>query len=164
LVATVTHAHERAAKTEGKMKGEDWRKSYQGWLESLAWLWFCSLTFRPGLTPQQARWRLLKWLEELRKSLGTGDFGYVAVREFGKTGQDLHYHVLVKGLMRSHNDERLDFMRRWWKLAGDGRVDPYKPGVGGIGYILKDLDADRPDDIEIGPDSNDQMQQELESK
>jgi hypothetical protein len=153
-----------SARTEEKMETKVWRNDFETWLDGFPWLWFCSLTFRPGLKPAQARWRLHKWLEELRKSLGTEDFGYFAVRELGKTGADEHFHLLIKGLKRSYYDERLEFMHRWSKLAGDGRIDPYKPGIGGIAYILKNVDPNRPDDILIGLDSDDQMQTELEKK
>jgi hypothetical protein len=146
------------------MEANTWRKDLENWLDGFAWLWFCSMTFRPGLKPKQARWRLDIWLETLRNDLGTADFSFVAVREFGKTGQDLHYHLLIKGLRRSHYDERLDFMRRWSKLAGDARIDPYKPGTGGIAYILKDLDQSRPEDLEFNLCPDNHLQTKLEKK
>jgi hypothetical protein len=161
---TATNVKEMVVKTGDKMEAEKWRKDYESWLDGFRWEWFCSLTFRPGLKPKQARWRLHTWLEALRESLGTEDFGFVAVRENGRTGQNHHYHALIKGLKRSHYDERLDFMSRWWKLAGDALINPYKEGAGGISYILKDLDPSRPDDIEFNLSSDNQLQTKLEKK
>jgi hypothetical protein len=140
---------------------EVFRKEYGKFLEDYPWLWFCSLTFRPGLKQFQAEGRLLRWLGELDAALGAPNFGYFAVLEYGRTGMDLHYHVLVKGLTRSHFDEKLEWMRRWHELAGDALITPFNPDAGGVAYILKNLDPNRPDHILFKLDSGDQMQQEL---
>lgn len=123
---------------------EMWREEMGIWLEPFAWDWFCSLTFRPGLTEKQCWWRLRRWLNKLKDELGTPHFGWFAVREFGRTGQDLHFHVLITGLTDPGAANRMEFMRLWAKLAGDGRVDLYVRNPRGISYILKNTTPDDP--------------------
>jgi hypothetical protein len=88
-------------------------------------------------------------MENLRRDLGTKEFGWVAVREHGHTGQDLHYHALVTGLTDWHAPERLKWIQCWNKIGGDAQVDVYRRGKGGIQYILKDADPNDPDALEI---------------
>jgi hypothetical protein len=133
----------------GNVMNKEWHEQMVGWLKQFQWIWFCSLTLRPGLRERQARWRLRWWMAELRAALGTNEFGWVAAREYGRTRQDLHYHALVKGLSDWHAPERLDWMRRWGKFAGDARIDPFTPDAGGVEYILKDADPANPDAMEI---------------
>jgi len=80
------------------MDDQKLRGDLEEWLDGFPWQWFATLTFRPGLKVQQCRWRLRQWIEEIRKALGTGNFGWVAVPEAGRTGLDYHYHVLIGGL------------------------------------------------------------------
>ena len=134
---------------EEHLDKDTWREEFTHWLEGFPWKWFCALTFRPGFSEAQARWRLRRWCDELRKALGTRDFEWIAVPERGRTRNDFHFHVLVAGLRRWHAKERLEWMRRWWKLAGDGRIDVYKPGIGGVPYVLKGLAPTDTDTIEI---------------
>ena len=42
----------------GRMNQGEWRDEMDNWLETFPWLWFCSLTLRPGLSEAQAGWRL----------------------------------------------------------------------------------------------------------
>lgn len=131
------------------MNDGQWRDEMESWLDEFPWLWFCTLTFRPGLSESHSRWRLRKWADELRAALGTEDFEWIGIPETGRTGLDFHFHVLVGGLNDWHAPERQEFMRRWWKLAGDARIDVYKPGVGGVRYVLKNVGPDDMDKIEF---------------
>ena len=133
-------------KTKVAPTGE-WLTEFAEWLEQFPWQWFVTLTFRPGLSPAQARWRLLRWTDELRVALGTENFQWFGVPEHGSTGLHFHYHVLVAGLTSGCGPaERLVWMRRWYKFAGDARIEDYKANCGGVRYVLKhvvpgDLDA-----------------------
>ena len=132
------------------MNGGQWLEEFSTWLESFEWQWFCTLTFRPGLSPAQARWRLLRWADELRDALGTADFEWFGVPEHGVTGLHFHYHALVGGLNPGCGAaERLCWMKRWYKLAGDARITDFKPNSGAARYILKAVDPDDLDDIEF---------------
>lgn len=146
------------------MNKDEWKEGMVKWLQGFAWLWFCTLTFRPGLTEPQARWRLLLWLGNLRKALGTPDFGYFAVREYGRTGGDLHYHVLVMGLSDAGPAAMLEWMRRWGKLGGDPRIGPFNPGPRGPEYILKDVVPDDQTAIELEMASGTYMQTAMEGQ
>jgi hypothetical protein len=145
-----------------QMNDGQWRDEMVDWWEGFAWLWFCTLTFRPGLTESQARWRLRKWAGELRDALGNENFEWVAVPETGKTGED--FHVLVGGLNDWHTDERLNWMRRWNKLAGDALITVYKPGIGGVRYVLKDIGPNDMDKIEFHLVSRTRLQSEFGAK
>ena len=129
------------------MNGGEWLEELVTWLESFAWQWFVTLTFRPGLSPAQARWRLIRWAEELQQALGTSDFEWIGVPEHGSGGLNFHFHVLIGGLNPGCGAaERLCWMKRWYKLAGDARITDFKPDCGGVRYILKhivpgDMDA-----------------------
>jgi hypothetical protein len=128
------------------MDGGQWLEEFSGWLEGFAWQWFATLTFRPGLSPAQARWRLIRWADELRDALGTEDFQWLGVPEQGSTGLHFHYHVLIGGLNPGCGAaERLCWMKRWDKLAGDARITDFKPDCGGVRYVLK---AVRPEDFD----------------
>jgi hypothetical protein len=131
------------------MDGE-WLEELANWLEGFEWQWFCTLTFRPGLSPAQARWRLLRWADELRDALGTSDFQWFGVPEHGSTGLNFHYHVLIAGLNPGCGAaERLCWMKRWWKLAGDARIEDFKADSGAARYILKGVRPEHFDKIEI---------------
>ena len=121
----------------GDIETAIWREEMGIWLESFEWDWFCALTFRPGLTEQQSWWRLRHWLGDVKADLGGTKFGWFATRELGKTKQNLHFHTLVAGVTDPGAANRMEYMRRWAKLAGDGRVDHYVPNPRGIAYILK---------------------------
>jgi hypothetical protein len=129
---------------------DQWLDEFSNWLETFPWQWFCTLTFWPGFSKHQARWRLHKWIDELRNTLGTDNFEWLGVLELGKTQQNLHYHVLVAALRHWHASERLDFMRRWNRFAGDARIEIYEPNRGCVRYILKSIGPDDMDNIEIG--------------
>jgi hypothetical protein len=122
-----------------------WREEFGLWLAPHSWDWFCSLSFRPGLRERQCWWRLRRWLGELKSELGGPDFGWFATREFGKTKENLHFHLLIKGITDPGPDNRVEFMRRWSKLAGDPLISLYVPNPRGISYILKDAGPDDPD-------------------
>lgn len=143
---------------------EEWRDGMVVWLEEFPWLWFCSLTFRPGLSPAQARWRLRLWVSELREALGTKDFEWLGVPEFGRTGADFHFHLLVGGLRDWQAAEREEWMRRWFKLAGEGQIDIYRPGIGGVDYILKSVGPNDTDEIEFHLVSRTRLQSRFGAK
>lgn len=135
-----------------------WRTDMERWLAGFAWQWFCTLTFRPGLSANQRRARLHHWLGGLRTALGTSGFGFFAIQENGRTGLDPHFHVLVSGLRESSTAARFDWMCRWSKMAGDCRISDFTPNAGGIRYILKNASADNPDAIEFDLSTNSQLQ------
>jgi hypothetical protein len=139
----------RSNQEKVRMDKQEWQKEMVEWLESFQWLWFCTLTFRPGLSEPQAKWRLEQWLGELKEALGTDQFQWVSVAEWGKTRADLHYHVLVRGLREWQAAQRVDFMKRWNRGCGNARIDPYRPGVGGVRYILKTIEPGGADRIDM---------------
>jgi hypothetical protein len=141
-----------------------WINEMVNWLEGFPWCWFCTLTFRPGLSPAQARWRLRKWADALRDDLGTLEFQWIGVHEHGRTGFDFHYHVLVAGLRERHAPQRVDWMRRWSKIGGDALIDAYKPDAGGVRYILKHIGPQDMDDVEMHLNSRTQLQANLAAK
>jgi hypothetical protein len=132
------------------MKNGEWLEDLMDWLEAYPWQWFVTLTSRPGLSEAQARWRLLRWAEELQENLGTKTFHWVGVPENGVTGLHFHYHLLVAGLKPGCGaTERLSWMRRWWKLAGDAQIEDFRAGSGGVRYILKSVGPNDFDKIEF---------------
>jgi hypothetical protein len=139
----------------------DWLDEMVLWLEGFPWLLFCTFTFRPGFSEAEARWRLLLWIDQLREALGTPDFEWFGVPEQGRTGMSFHYHVLIAGLREFHAPEREEWMRRWYKLGGDARIDGYKAGCGGVRYILKTVGPRNTDRIEFHLVSTTQLQSEF---
>jgi hypothetical protein len=132
------------------MTDGEWLYELTEWLDGFSWRWFATLTFRPGLSPAQMRWRLLRWAEELGDALGTGEFEWIGVPERGSTGVHSHYHVLIAGLDPGCGAaERLYWMRRWYKFAGDARIEDFRANSGGVRYILKHLGPNDFDTIEI---------------
>jgi hypothetical protein len=140
------------------MRREEWLDELVAWFEGFPWLWFCSLTFRPGLSAAQARWRLRQWVDALHDDLGTLEFQWIGVPENGRTGMDFHYHALVAGLREYHAPQRLEWMRRWHKIGGDARIDIFKPDVGGVRYILKHVKPEDMDDLELHLNARTQLQ------
>lgn len=137
------------------MVNGEWLDEMVNWLEGFPWQWFVTLTTRPGLSEVQLRWRLLRWADELREALGTQDFEWIAVPERGVTGWNFHFHVLIGGLKPGCGAaERLEWMRRWYKIAGDAQIEDYQPDAGGVRYILK----------HVGPWEFDQIEFRLKSK
>ena len=100
----------------------------------------------------------------MRDALGTPDFQWIAVPELGRTGLDFHFHVLVAGLRKWHAPERMEWMGRWYKLAGDAHTDVYQAGGRGVSYILKSIGPNDMDAIEFELHSRTQMQTELGAK
>jgi hypothetical protein len=132
------------------MQNGEWLDELVDWLDEYAWQWFCTLTSRPGMSEAQVRWRLLRWAEHLQQEFGTPDFQWVGVPEHGTTGLNFHYHVLVAGLKPGCGvTERLQFMRRWWKLAGEARIEDFKANSGGVRYVLKHVGPNTFDKIEF---------------
>jgi hypothetical protein len=132
------------------MEDGEWLDEMTEWLEIFPWQWFATLTSRPGLSQAQVRRRLLWWAEELGDALGTEKFEWLGVPEKGSTGMDFHYHVLVAGLDAEVGAaERLSWMRRWFKLAGDARIEDFKADSGGVRYILKHVKPQDVDDMEF---------------
>jgi len=139
-------------------KNDEWRNEFADWLAGYQWRWFVTLTFLPGSTKHKATWRLRTWVNELQQILGTAEFQWVAVPEFGRTLFDFHFHLLVGGLRRWHAKERLQWMRRWNQFSGDALICPFNAKAGGVSYILKNLRPENMDDIELHLCSNTQMQ------
>jgi hypothetical protein len=127
----------------------EWLNEMTMWLQGFPWVWFVTLTFRPGLTEAQARWRLRHWVGELRDALGTPDFQWIGVPESGRTGFDFHFHLLIAGLKKWHAPELMEWMRRWGKLAGDARISIFKKDAGGIEYIFKHARPENADALEM---------------
>ena len=108
---------------------------YEEWLKDFSWEWFCSLTYR-GYPPSTKTMRTLqRWLAELREENGTGNFGYFFVRESGASGENFHWHGLVKGTQDP--TERLPWLQRWWELAGEAQIAYFDASGNGISYMLK---------------------------
>jgi hypothetical protein len=143
---------------------EEWLDEFVAWLEGFPWCWFCSLTFCPGLSPAQARWRLRKWADALRDALGTSDFQWIAVPEHGRTGMDFHYHVLIAGLRECHAPQRVEWMRRSGKIGGDALIDTYKSDARGVRYILKHVNPNDMDNLELHLNARTQLQTNLATK
>jgi hypothetical protein len=131
------------------MDNEQWRDEFTTWLGNFSWQWFCSLTFRPGISQPKARWCLRKWVRGLHSELGTAHFGFVAVPEFGTTRINFHFHVLVIGLRQWRAPQRLEWMTNWYKLAGDALITQFNPAAGGIRYVLKTIGPNEMDSIEF---------------
>ena len=130
-------------------KADEWRNEFANWLQGYPWQWFITLTFLPGSTKHKARWRLHTWVNELQQSLGTKDFGWFAVPEWGRTLFDFHFHLLVGGMRRWDATERVQWMRRWNQFSGDALITPFSPAAGGIKYMLKRVTPNDADDLEI---------------
>jgi hypothetical protein len=131
-----------------------WKDDFIAWLEEFPWQWFCSLTFRPGLSEAQARWRLLRWADELRDALGTREFEWIAIPESGSAKLNFHYHALIAGLRESCGAvERLHYMRRWHRRAGDAHIVDYKPDIGGVRYVMKSIGPEDTREQRERPDS-----------
>jgi hypothetical protein len=148
-------------KKEPTVTEKDFQKELTLWLEEYPWQWLCSLTFRPYFRLGQRKARMRKWMEELKEELGTSDFSIVAVPELGTTGDDYHFHALVGGLSAWYAAERLDWMKRWRRLSGDARIDPYQPNKGGIAYVLKNVGPDDFDEIEFDLSPHTRLQSRL---
>jgi hypothetical protein len=125
------------------------------WLETFAWQWFCTLTFRGYASAWRADRCFDKWISELRAAEGTPGFGWYRVTEMGATGQDLHFHAFIAGLRNRYLAERMEWMKRWIELAGSADITTYSPGKGGPAYVLKCLNPDHESQIrfEISPDT-----------
>jgi hypothetical protein len=146
------------------MTDTDWKRGMAAWLEEFSWQWFCSFTFRPYYTVGQRKARMRIWVGELKASLGTENFGWIAVPEWGRTGQDFHYHVLVTGLRDWSADNRLRWMKRWRELAGDALITVFHEGAGGIEYILKHAGPSTMDQIEFELSDGSRMQTTFDKK
>lgn len=128
------------------MHDEQWLDEFVGWLETYPWRWFATLTSRPELSEVQLRYRLRRWGSELGGALGTREYQWIGVPEYGSTGLHYHYHVLIAGLKPGCGAaERLHWARVWYKLAGDARIDDFAPNSGGVRYVLKSA---RPGDVD----------------
>jgi len=132
------------------MQNGEWLDQLAGWLEEFDWQWFATLTSRPGLSQAQLRWRLRRWAEELDDALGTESFEWIGVPEKGVTGMHFHFHVLIAGLdANSGAIQRLAWMRRWSKLAGDAQIEDFRANSGGVRYVLKHVGPQDVDEIEF---------------
>jgi hypothetical protein len=126
----------------------EWRSEMAIWLGEFSWDWFCSLSYRPYYSIPQRRALLRRWLKEVRSNYGTEYFGWFAVPERGRTGEDFHYHALVCGLQGLAAAHRFQFMKLWHALAGDALITEYN-GDSGIVYILKNAGPNSMDEIEF---------------
>ncbi len=146
------------------MQKDEWMAEFSNWLGSFPWRWFASLTFRPGISAAQRRWRLRLWMEQLQAELGDENFQWFGVPENGRTGQNVHYHTLIGGLRGWHARERLRWMKKWNRLCGDALITPFNPAVGGVRYILKHVQPNDMDDLELHINSHTTMQSKFGAK
>jgi hypothetical protein len=116
----------------------DWEE----FLDEFPAQWLCTLKVRPDVTRPEARQRLNTWLRELGEGLGTEDFDWVVAPGLGTIGIDFHFHLLVGGLKKWFAAERLFWMRRWFEMAGEARIDEYKSRSGRVHYIFKTIEGD----------------------
>jgi hypothetical protein len=146
------------------IKGDEWAREVSNWLGTFPWKWFATLTFRPGFSAAQRRWRLRLWIRELQAELGNENFQWFGVPENGRTGQDRHYHILVGGLRDWHAGKRLRWMKRWNRLCGDALIAKFNPDAGGINYILKNVGPNDVDSLELHLNAHTRMQATLGAK
>lgn len=150
-------------KLEDKDAQQEWRSDMATWLGEFAWNWFCSLSYRPYYSIPQRLALLHRWIKEVRSNCGTEFFGWFAVPERGRTGEDFHFHVLINGLQEVGAVHRLHAMQRWHLLAGDALITDYG-GDAGIHYILKDAGPKSLDEIEFDLNEGSRMQSKFGQK
>ncbi len=116
------------------MRRGELKDGYAEWLSRFAWDWFCTLTFRGYPSRSKANKCFHRWISELRVAQGTENFRWFRVTEYGCTGENVHFHLLVGGL-RWKSINRWAF--RWSVLAGEPDISPFKRDRGAIQYIIK---------------------------
>src|SRR5438552_3432292 len=112
-------------KLQEKNTLQEWRSGMARLLGEFSWDLFGSLSFRPYYSVQQRRALFHRWLEELRGNCGTACFGFFAVPERGRTGDNFHFHVLINGLQEINAAHRLQAMKSWDAMAGDALITDY---------------------------------------
>lgn len=113
------------------------REGYSRWLASFDWQWFITLTFRGYPPATKARRLLGQWLAELKRDNGTADFGYFFVLERGASGENCHFHGFVLGLVDP--SDRLTWLRRWFELGGEARIEHFEKTGNATRYSIKTL-------------------------
>jgi hypothetical protein len=146
-----------------KLEDKKWRSEMATFLGEFSWDWFCSLSYRPYYSTPHRRALLHQWIKEVRSNWGTESFGWFAVPERGKTGNDFHYHVLICGLQDVDAGHRLQAMKLWHDLAGDALITDYS-GDSGIVYILKEAGHNSMDEVEFDLNGGCRMQTKFERK
>ena len=117
---------------------EDWDE----WIDAFPWQWLCTLKLRPNVTISQADGYLHAWLPKLTKELGSADVDWLIAPALGSIGFDYHFHILIGGLREWGAAERLLWMRRWFEMAGEARIDEYKSKSRRVHYIFKTIEGD----------------------
>lgn len=120
--------------------------AYSSWIRGYSWTWFGVLTFRGYPRRHKADRLFRQWVSEVQSADGAKDFRWVRVTEFGADGRNLHFHILVGGLL---DGSKYEWMFRWDEIAGEADIYYYVALLNGVEYVLKTLSLDRDFDIDF---------------
>ena len=124
-------------------------EAYATWWKKWDWDWFGALTF-PGYPGRNSAIRKFeRWIDEIEREQGAGDFRYVRVIETGAYDDNIHIHILVGGLKRQARLFPAIGRERWEKIAGAAAITRFDPEKGGVYYLLKTLDPAREFDVDF---------------
>lgn len=123
----------------------------EGWVELLQryqWSWIGCMTFRRSpVTPSLANRIFRRWLLELKAIDGDSDFRWASVMERGVSGEHIHFHFVVGGLI---DGDRPTWLLRMVELAGvNCWLKLYDPAKGGLAYLVKEAMPGKPFDIDF---------------
>jgi hypothetical protein len=102
------------------------------WVDIFNWDWYCILTFRK-VVGWKTSWRIFhKWKSSLKHTVGHPIF-YLLVGESPRfLGDEVHFHVLLKGV-----DGQLPYLwqQKWYRIAGWAKITVYRSG-GNVKFYL----------------------------
>lgn len=117
------------------------REAWGTWLSGFRWDWYCTMTFRYQVHPEQAAKRWARWVRRLEKKTRQA-VRWARALEYQKRGV-IHYHALIyfgpQGVIFGDpGPRRLTWMDRWQEI-GDGyaRIVRYDPQRGAGFYLGK---------------------------
>lgn len=152
------HKEERPDSTPFPPTGADDSSVAAAWtefLETHAWSYYITLTFRAPPSAQNAHRKFRRWLHRInRQRFGHNYYRYHSGVPWARSSEQqsrgaLHYHALI-GACPNLDVEAAT--ADWKKLAGIARIRRYVPGGGAAGYLAKVYSRDGRGEIDVGGD------------
>ena len=106
------------------------------WLNKYNWDWYVTLTFRHDVNNKQAFKLFNIWKIDLKKA-ANNKIQYVMIIEKSRFREDIpHLHLLLSGAIYEKPNE---WERRWFSVAGIGKIELYDSNMGARYYLGKKL-------------------------
>lgn len=112
------------------------RNASADWLNTFSWDWYAILTFKQEVGVKQAYKIFNKWKLELKHTVQHPIQYFMIIETPRLKVEHLHIHLLLTG---TRNEKPNEWERKWFGIAGIGKIQLYDHNMGARYYLGEKL-------------------------